>query len=827
MLIRRIFLTLLALLVSGVAGAAGEAGVKIGVTKSGAKVIVDHVIRDGKVLVRVLDTQKKPLLGLGAADFSATLAGRKGKITSVQPFAENQDVPRHIVLVLDNSYSMEERQAVKALLTGVGELLKTVRPSDDVRIVVFDDKKTQTMGGRDLHVQTFTSNQSAALQEFTANAYRRGVVTTHTYLYEGMFAGLELIKKMPASEPRFMVVFSDGQDLNSAFKSEVVSKSAGGMKGFNAFAIDYMPGATTDKFLTRFTGQSRGQIWKATSETDLVPIFQSVSSKMQHYYVVNYQFPATGSLTVTPTALTIDEVKDMGSGALSTRSNVSALTLRPAIDSVYGIASWKAVVSNARGKVTELEGAGTPAATVKIPLPTTDLPALAASGSLTVKMELEDRLGQSLTLTAAPVTVKLVQSRASLAVTPAALTIEEIKTIDVSPMLAHIYFAKGAGEISPQYLRFGGPGETAGFDEQKFTGTIEKYYQDLNIIGKRLADNVAAKITLIGCNDNTGEEKGNRKLSTRRAEAVRDYLQTVWNIPPERMTVAVRNLPAKPSSIKLKEGQAENRRVEIVATEPAILAPIRSTYFTTGIDASTLALRPEVIAPYGIDAWRVTAANASGTLADMTGKGAPPKEMRIPLNRRDLKALAAGGDIMVKMTLKDRKGQSMVLAAAPVKIDFIQTSQRLAQKQNLRVQEKYALVLFDFDKETIDTANQAIIDTIVSRIMTLPKATVAIVGHTDTIGTEKYNLKLSERRALAVYKLLAAGFGGDLADRIRHSGVGPNSPLFDNQSPEARTFNRTVTITLEYLSVEEQKPQLPVIPAADKSTPSKAGSVKA
>jgi len=369
-------------------------------------------------------------------------------------------------------------------------------------------------------------------------------------------------------------------------------------------------------------------------------------------------------------------------------------------------------------------------------------------------------------------------------------------------MLGHIYFAKGAGAILPQYVRFNGPGETAGFDEQKFSGTLEKYYQDLNIVGKRLADNSGSTITLIGCNDNTGPEKGNKKLSSQRAEAVRDYLNAIWNITPERMMIEVRNLPAKPSSIRLEEGQAENRRVEIVSMDPAILAPIRSTYLTTRIDASALTLRSDVVAPNGIATWKIVAANGSGNVADLAGKGAPAKETRIPLASGDLKALAAGGDITVKMELQDSKGQLMVLSPDPVKVDFIQTSQQLAQKQNLRVQEKYALILFDFDKETIDSLNQEIVNRIVARIKTLPQATVEIVGHTDNIGTEKYNLKLSERRAVAVFNLLSAGLGETPGDRIRHSGVGPNTALFDNQSPEARGFNRTVTITLEYLSAE-------------------------
>jgi outer membrane protein OmpA-like peptidoglycan-associated protein len=153
------------------------------------------------------------------------------------------------------------------------------------------------------------------------------------------------------------------------------------------------------------------------------------------------------------------------------------------------------------------------------------------------------------------------------------------------------------------------------------------------------------------------------------------------------------------------------------------------------------------------------------------------------------------------MELQGNKGESMEMLAT-VKVSYLQTSQQLAQKQNMKVQEKYALILFDFNKDKIGDLNQLVVDRVADRIQKVTKATVEIVGHTDNIGKEDYNIKLSERRALAVYELLTAASSQDQLERIRYTGVGPNSPLYGNNTPEARSFNRTVTITLEYLSAE-------------------------
>jgi outer membrane protein OmpA-like peptidoglycan-associated protein len=658
--------------------AAEESNMQIRVAKPGASVTIDRVIGSGKVLVSVVDAGNNPLLGLHTEDFAVAQSGITAKILSVQPITESLDVSRNIVLVLDNSYSMVERKAVEPLLAGVGELLKTIRPIDQVQIVVFNMKRTVKIGGRELHVETFKSNQQAALQDFVAKAYRG--ITYQTVLYEAMLAGLDLMGKMPATGPRFMVVFSDGEDNTSVYGRKDVLKTAEGVGLFNAYAIDFIEGPKKDKFLTEFASENHGQIWKAASAMNLVSLFQSVASIMQYYYVVSYVLPPT--------------------------------------------------------------------------------------------------------------------------VAPASLTIEEIKTIDSSPMLGHIYFDDGSSEIPPQYVRFAGPGETAGFDPQQLRGTLEKYYQVLNIVGKRLIDHPEAQITLVGCNANTGKEKGKKTLSAQRAEAVRDYLQEVWNIAPERMTIEARNLPTMPSSSRLKEGQAENRRVEIRSTDPAIVMPIPSVYLAAQIDTPALTVRPNAVLPSDIAHWKITVANAGGNLTELTGEGAPASVVQVPLPTKDLQAIGTGGAIAVKMELQDNKGHSVVFSPDPVKVNFIQTSQRLAQKQEQKVQEKYALILFDFDKDTIDARNREIINQVVARIRALPQATAEIVGHTDNIGKDAYNIKLSQRRALAVYKLLATAYGEAPGDRIRYSGVGPNTPPYDNLSPEARAFNRTVTITLEYLSKE-------------------------
>ena len=200
MLNKRIFILLVVLAASGMALAADPPGIQVRATRPDASATLERSLAEGKSLVSVLDAKQEPVLGLTAKDFAVTRGDASAKITSVQPISQTVEVPRHVVLVLDNSDSMVARKAVPKLLEGVGAVLKAIRPVDDVRIVVFGTKPVK-MGGRDLHVQTFQSSKPAELEAFVAKAYQKGGTTETTVLYEAMVAGLELIRGMPVERP--------------------------------------------------------------------------------------------------------------------------------------------------------------------------------------------------------------------------------------------------------------------------------------------------------------------------------------------------------------------------------------------------------------------------------------------------------------------------------------------------------------------------------------------------------------------------------------------------------------------------------------------------
>jgi OOP family OmpA-OmpF porin len=99
---------------------------------------------------------------------------------------------------------------------------------------------------------------------------------------------------------------------------------------------------------------------------------------------------------------------------------------------------------------------------------------------------------------------------------------------------------------------------------------------------------------------------------------------------------------------------------------------------------------------------------------------------------------------------------------------------------------------FDFDKATLKPEGKAKLDDLSSKLKGMNLEVVIAVGHTDSVGTDAYNQRLSIRRAEAV-KAYLVGKNVE-ANRIYTEGKGEKQPVADNKTAAGRAKNRRVEI---------------------------------
>ena len=103
-----------------------------------------------------------------------------------------------------------------------------------------------------------------------------------------------------------------------------------------------------------------------------------------------------------------------------------------------------------------------------------------------------------------------------------------------------------------------------------------------------------------------------------------------------------------------------------------------------------------------------------------------------------------------------------------------------------------AEALFDFDKVDIKDHGKAALDQLAQKLLAMDYEVVITLGHTDSVGSDTYNQKLSEQRAAAVRSHLI-GKGVDAA-RIKSEGRGEKEPVASNDTAQGRAQNRRVEI---------------------------------
>jgi outer membrane protein OmpA-like peptidoglycan-associated protein len=370
------------------------------------------------------------------------------------------------------------------------------------------------------------------------------------------------------------------------------------------------------------------------------------------------------------------------------------------------------------------------------------------------------------------------------------LRVEEFISTQMYPLLNYVFFDDNSSELPARYNSLQKT-KVQEFTEKSLKNlqnknSLEVYYDILNIVGYRMSRLPKSKLTLTGCNSNQNAEQSNLKLSQARAEAVKNYLISTWNIEPNRISAKARNLPEVASN--LETGIEENRRVELTSTVSEILDPVIIQDTLRTANPPSVKFSPSAIVESGVKQWNIIALQQSKTLRTFKGEGEMPQSLVWRVN--DEQSTMPRQSIPIDYTLDatDNTEKLSAHAEGSIPVELITIERKQSEKRDDKYIDRYNLILFDFDRATLTQNHKRIIDFIGKR--TNSKSTVSIIGYTDLKGTFERNQSLQLQRANAVAKALNSG-------QITVKGAGETNQLFDNTLPEGRFYNRTVVIEVE------------------------------
>ena len=178
-----------------------------------------------------------------------------------------------------------------------------------------------------------------------------------------------------------------------------------------------------------------------------------------------------------------------------------------------------------------------------------------------------------------------------------------------------------------------------------------------------------------------------------------------------------------------------------------------------------------------------------------SGQEVRPPPVGLIYKSIDLKyssADTAGGAQNTKGATSDLKSEVLDLKAAGADI------KETAAEIKISLQGE---ILFDFDKSNLRPAAESTLAQVAKLIASYPKVQVLIEGHTDSKGSDSYNAKLSDRRAVAVKNWFTKH--GIASGSMQTHGWGAAKPVAPNKhpdgsdDPEGRQKNRRVEITIK------------------------------
>jgi len=374
------------------------------------------------------------------------------------------------------------------------------------------------------------------------------------------------------------------------------------------------------------------------------------------------------------------------------------------------------------------------------------------------------------------------------------------------PVRNYVFFNEGSTAIPDRYVLLR-KDQVKDFKEDQLevitpkalTGRSDRqmtvYYNVLNILGDRMQKNPTAKVTLVG--SSMKGEKDGKAMAT----SVKTYLVDVFGIEPARITVEGRVKPKIPSEqpggkLELELLREGDRRVSIESTSPAIMMEFQSGPDSPlkPIEIVDLQVAPvESYVSFNVSGADTAFTSWSLEIADEKGKVqnfGPYTQESVSIPGKTILGTRPEGDYKIAMIGQTKSGNvlrketyaHLVLWTPPVSEEMMRFS-----------------VLYEFnDSKAIKIYEKYLTDVVIPKIPN--GGTVIIHGHTDIIGGEDTNLKLSLARADDVKGILEKGLEkagrNDVVFDVRGFGEDQSLAPFNNKYPEERFYNRTVVIDI-------------------------------
>ena len=133
--------------------------------------------------------------------------------------------------------------------------------------------------------------------------------------------------------------------------------------------------------------------------------------------------------------------------------------------------------------------------------------------------------------------------------------------------------------------------------------------------------------------------------------------------------------------------------------------------------------------------------------------------------------------------------EEVVEDTIPAEVFYI--GEKTVEKNDVLILEN---LFFDHDKTTIKNASTQSMEELYQALVDNPEMNILSIGHTDNVGTDTYNQKLSEGRAKSVRNEMVRR--GIDPDRIEWKGMGESQPITTNDTEEGRATNRRVEIKI-------------------------------